>query len=352
MNHFHKILISWFKQNKRNLPWRKTSNPYFIWISEIILQQTRIEQGIHWYFRFIDRFPDIKSLAQSSEEDVLLIWQGLGYYSRARNMHKAARQVMEQYHGEFPGSYDQIKKLKGVGEYTASAVASIAYGLPHAVLDGNVFRVLSRVFGISTPINSSSGKIEFSRIADSLLDRDNPGTYNEAIMEFGALQCKPSNPHCSECPLKDQCYAFRNHEVESLPVKTKKTSVQNRYFNFLFITCKGQLYIQKRSEKDIWENLYQLPLIETKEDSEDYEVISSFSFKEIFNDNKPVINCISPKITHLLSHQKLHIRFFKMNLEEPLPGNKYMLVPLSGISSFPFPKPLNNYLIKELKKDG
>ena len=347
---FHNTLINWFQQNKRNLPWRNSHNPYFIWISEIIFQQTRIEQGIPWYLRFVERFPDIKTLAKASEEDVLLIWQGLGYYSRARNLHQAARQVMIEFNGEFPKTFDQIRNLKGVGDYTASAIASISFGLPHAVIDGNVYRVLSRIFGNTTPIDSAAGKKEFARLAESLLDKENPGLYNEAIMEFGALQCRPSNPLCLECPFITECHAFKNGQIDDLPVKAKKTAQRNRYFNYLLIMYNHRFYLQKREGKDIWKNLYQLPLIETNPDLDEKEVLSSPSFREIFGCRKPAIESVTPKITHQLSHQKLFIRFITVRLNEPLSGNGYILISLGQMSDFPFPKPINNYLEKKFGK--
>lgn len=350
MTPFHKTLSIWFQQNRRDLPWRHNNNPYLVWISEIILQQTRVEQGLPWYLRFIERFPDIKTLAEASEEDVLLVWQGLGYYTRARNLHKAARQIMLQFNGEFPGFFDQIRNLKGVGDYTASAIASISFGLPHAVLDGNVFRVLARIFGVFTPIDTTQGKKEFARLADSLLDKKNPGAYNEALMDFGALQCKPLNPICSECPFESQCYALKNHQIEYLPVKSKKTAQRNRYFNYLLIRYNEQFYLQKRKEDDIWKNLYQLPLIETELDLKETEVLSSSRFKEILKNSTPVIECISPGIIHQLSHQKLFIRFINIRLDQPVSLNEYSLVPVGQLFSFPFPKPLNEYLLKELNK--
>lgn len=347
---FHNTLIDWFQQNKRNLPWRNSHNPYLIWISEIIFQQTRIEQGLPWYLRFTERFPDVKTLADASEEDVLLIWQGLGYYSRARNLHIAARQVMMEFNGEFPKTFDQIRKLKGVGEYTASAIASISFGLPHAVIDGNVYRVLARLYGNSTPIDSIKGKREFSQLATDLLDKDHPGLYNEAIMEFGALHCRPSNPLCSECPFMKECYAYKNEKTDDLPVKEKKSSQRNRYFNYLFIEYKDQFYLQKREGKDIWKNLYELPLIETEIDTDDKRLVSSALFNKIFDGNHPVIVSVKPTITHQLSHQKLFIRFLNVCIDQPIPDKNYLLISHGQMRDFPFPKPIFNYLEKKFGK--
>lgn len=347
---FHNTLITWFQQNRRDLPWRNSNNPYLIWISEIIFQQTRIEQGIPWYLRFVKRFPDIKTLAEASEEDVLLIWQGLGYYSRARNLHKAARQIMQDHHGEFPETFDQIRNLKGIGDYTASAIASISFGLPYAVVDGNVYRVLSRISGNTTPIDTTIGKKEFAHLASSFLDKENPGLYNEAIMEFGALQCRPSNPLCSGCPFITDCYAFKTGQIDSLPVKVKKVSQKNRYFIYLLIRYDHGFYLHKRERKDIWKNLYQLPLIETATEMDEKELPSSSSFGEIFGGHKPLIESVSRIITHQLSHQKLFIRFIDLRINEPLSDNGYILISQEQMPDFPFPKPINNYLTDQLTK--
>jgi len=223
MPEFYKILTVWYQQNKRDLPWRAKNDPYLVWVSEIILQQTRVEQGTAYFFRFIKLFPDVKSLANAPENEVLKVWQGLGYYSRARNMHFAARQIMTDYNGIFPDTYNNIGKLKGVGSYTAAAIASIAFGLPYAAIDGNVYRVLSRVFAIDTPIDSTKGKLEFSELANELLDWQNPALFNEALMDFGALQCIPQNPDCNKCPFRDQCLAFAQNKINQFPVKSKKT---------------------------------------------------------------------------------------------------------------------------------
>jgi A/G-specific adenine glycosylase len=294
--------------------------------------------------------PTIKTLAESSEEDVLLIWQGLGYYSRARNLHKAARQIMQDHNGEFPETFDQIRKLKGVGDYTASAIASISFGLPYAVVDGNVYRVLSRISGTTTPIATANGKKEFALLASSFLDKENPGLYNEAIMEFGALQCRPSNPLCSECPFITECYAFKNGQIGSLPVRAKKISQRNRYFNYLLIRYDQQFYLQKRAGKDIWKNLYQLPLIETATEMDEKKFLLSPSLREIFRGHKPSIKSVSRTITHQLSHQKLFIRFIDVHVNEPLSDNGYILISPEQMPDFPFPKPINNYLAGELAK--
>jgi len=346
MGNFHKILTAWFKENKRILPWRSSNSPYQVWISEIILQQTRVEQGVGYYLRFIDRFPDIKTLAAASEEDVLLVWQGLGYYSRARNLHKAAQQIMKDFNAQFPDIYDDILKLKGIGSYTASAIASISFGLPYAVLDGNVFRVLSRIFGIKTPIDTTFGKKEFAALANSLLDKSDPGVYNEALMELGALQCVPRKPSCNICPFKDQCIAKKDNQIEYLPVKSKQPAQKNRYFNYLFINCKDKFYLHKREEKDIWHNLYQFPLIETETDLGETEVISTNLFREYINGSEAVIESVTPRIIHQLTHQRLHIRFFTIMINAPFKKSEWILINDKEISDYPLPNPIHNYLKK------
>lgn len=348
MPDFHKILTLWYQQNKRNLPWRTNNDPYSVWISEIILQQTRIDQGTAYYFRFINRFPDIKSLADSSEEEVLKMWQGLGYYSRARNMHHAAMQIMTEFEGKFPSSYNNIRMLKGIGDYTASAIASISFGLENAVIDGNVYRVLSRVYGVDTPIDTGNGKKEFSALAHSLLDKQNPGIFNEALMEFGALQCVPRNPLCFQCPFQDRCVAYNINKVEQFPVKSKLAKQKNRYFNYLFILCNDNFYLEKRQAKDIWHNLYQFPMIETQQSIDETKLLSSPEFQSLFNGLKMTIESVTPEIIHLLTHQKLHIRFFKISLSQKIIKSNWILTNMGEVSKFPVPKPIENYLITKL----
>lgn len=344
MPDFHKILIVWYQQNKRDLPWRTKNDPYLVWVSEIILQQTRINQGTAYYLRFIDRFPDIKSLSVASEEEVLKIWQGLGYYSRARNMHHAARQIIMEFNGQFPESYDNIRKLKGIGDYTAAAIASISFGSANAVIDGNAYRVLSRIFGISSPTDTAKGKNEFSALAHSLLDAKNPGLFNEALMEFGALQCIPRNPICFQCPFENRCLAFKNHLVEQLPVKSKQPELKNRYFNYLFIPCEGKFFLEKRLAKDIWQNLYQLPLIETVQTINEAELVSLPEFQKLFEGIELTINPVTPEIIHLLTHQRLHISFFNISISSQIIKSPWIVINYSEVSRFPVPKPIDNFL--------
>ncbi|HEY0091267.1 MAG TPA: A/G-specific adenine glycosylase, partial [Flavobacterium sp.] len=261
---FPKLLIDWYLQNRRNLPWRDTTDPYLIWLSEIMLQQTRVAQGMPYYFKFAEAFPTVFDLARADEQQVLKLWQGLGYYSRARNLHKTAQYVAGNLGGIFPKNYAGLIKLTGVGEYTAAAIASFSYNEPVAVVDGNVFRVLSRFFDIETDIATPSAKKEFTSLASELMPKDQPALFNQAIMEFGALQCIPRNPDCYNCPLNSGCLAFKSRKVNVLPVKSKKAKAKDRFFNYLVYSDENQrTLLEKRIGKGIWENLYEFPLIET-----------------------------------------------------------------------------------------
>ncbi|MCX6237503.1 MAG: A/G-specific adenine glycosylase [Bacteroidia bacterium] len=345
MPKFHKILTVWYQQNARDLPWRAKNDPYFVWVSEIILQQTRVDQGTAYFLRFVERFPDVKSLASAPENEVLKVWQGLGYYSRARNMHAAARQIMNEFNGLFPDTYINIVHLKGIGSYTAAAIASIAFGLPYAAIDGNVYRVLSRVFGIVTPIDSSKGKKEFSVLANQLLDLQNPAIFNVALMEFGALQCTPRNPDCSRCPFQDQCLAFAHNEIAKLPAKSKQTSVKNRFFNYLLIRQSKFIYLEKRLENDIWRNLYQFPLIESPKALTNVEILTNEEFRSIFKGIKIVIDSITPEIIHVLTHQKLHVRFIEITILNPETSFPWIRVLPDDVHEYPVPKLIDNFLL-------
>lgn len=264
---FAATLLQWFKKNGRSLPWRETNDPYAIWLSEVILQQTRIAQGMSYWERFMAQWPTVNDLAAATEDEVLKAWQGLGYYSRARNIHTAAQQVVEL--GGFPQTFKELKTLKGVGDYTAAAIASIAFGEPVAVVDGNVYRVLSRYFGIDTPIDTTEGKKEFQALAQSLLPINEPADYNEAIMDFGATQCTPKSPHCSACPLCETCIAFREQRINELPVKSKKVKQRERHFTYLYIEYEGKIAIHQRGAGDIWQGLWEFPQEEYLTSSED-----------------------------------------------------------------------------------
>lgn len=329
-------LINWYEINKRELPWRDINDPYKIWISEIILQQTRVNQGISYYFRFIERFPTIKELAKSAEDEVLKYWQGLGYYSRARNLHKAAKQIISNFGGKFPTQHSDILSLAGIGEYTAAAISSFAYNDFYAVVDGNVFRFLSRFFGIETPIDTTTGKKEFSNLAAEILSTINPGIHNQAIMEFGALQCVPNSPDCTICPLCNSCSAFQTNSITTLPVKSKKTKTKNRYFNYLFINYKNDTFIQKRTAKDIWQNLYEFPLIETEHLLTDSELIEHDSFKSLFEGiHKIEILKRTNPMKHVLSHRVIYAQFQIIAIDEMSNNLENLIkVPLNSIDKY------------------
>ena len=308
-------IIKWYLENKRDLPWRDISDPYRIWISEIILQQTRVNQGLEYYLRFVERFPSVGELATAEEDEVLKYWQGLGYYSRARNLHKAAKKIAMEYKGFFPEKYDDILLLNGVGEYTAAAIASFAYNAPYATVDGNVYRVLSRLFAIETPIDSGKGKKEFFALAQDLLSENEPGLHNQAMMEFGALHCVPVSPDCPNCPMQAHCKAFEKNMVSLLPKKSQKTKVSNRYFNYLFITFQDKTFLQKRIKNDVWKNLYEFPLIEAGKLFDQDELLADEQFRNLFSDVKNVeIKKKSKPIKHVLSHRNIFAQFITVNI--------------------------------------
>lgn len=287
---FAATLLQWFKNNGRSLPWRETKDAYAIWLSEVILQQTRIVQGMSYWERFMAKWPTVNDLAAATEDEVLKAWQGLGYYSRARNLHTAAQQVMEL--DGFPQTFKELKTLKGVGDYTAAAIASIAFGEPVAVVDGNVYRVLSRYYGIDTPIDSTEGKKEFQALAQSLLPINEPADYNEAIMDFGATQCTPNSPHCSACPLCETCVAFREQRINELPVKSKKVKQRERHFTYLYIEYEGKIAIHQRGAGDIWQGLWEFP-------QEEYLTSSENSAW------KTEAQLLQKGVKHILTHQIL-----------------------------------------------
>lgn len=315
---FANKLITWYLENKRELPWRSTSNPYYIWLSEIILQQTRVAQGTPYYFKFINEFPTVFDLANASEEETLKLWQGLGYYSRARNLQVAAKYVVEELNGEFPDSYTGLLKLKGVGDYTASAVASICFGEPVAVVDGNVYRVLSRVFGIDTPINSTEGKKQFKKLAQELLDKKEPASFNQGLMEFGALQCTPQRPQCESCPFSEKCIAFNQNLISQLPVKLKKQKVKKRHFNYLvFLSEERETVLQQRKGKGIWQGLYEFPLVETLAEASVENLIAENEFQNYSLSPEIEINLFNEEpIIHKLSHQHIFTKFWIVTGEE------------------------------------
>lgn len=343
-NIISKRLTDWYLINKRDLPWRDISDPYNIWISEIILQQTRVAQGLPYYFRFLEEFPDIFSLAQAPLDKVLKIWQGLGYYSRARNMHATALQIVSQYNGIFPPSYQGLLKLKGIGEYTAAAIASIAYNEPVAVVDGNVIRVLSRLYGIGEPVDKPSVLKEIKRLAAEILLSDQPALHNQAIMEFGALHCAPQGPDCLNCVLKDHCLAFKYQLTDKIPLKEGKVKVRNRFFYYLVINDSGKIYFQQRKSGDIWEGLFEFPLIETT------ELISWEKFPKLLKDFLPEgadfqITRFSEPIKHILTHQRLFVTFVsvKADLADEASSHWYKS-DIAAIHEFAVSRVIDNFL--------
>src|SRR5574343_93197 len=335
MADFHLLITDWYRQNKRALPWRLTKDPYSIWLSEIILQQTRVDQGTAYYYKFIENYPSVLDLARADEQEVLNLWQGLGYYSRARNLHSAAKYIANELNGQFPNNFKEVLKLKGVGEYTAAAIASLSFKEPVAVVDGNVYRVLSRVFNIDTPIDSTEGKKQFAQLAQELISTSNPDTHNKAIMEFGALHCTPANPKCESCPLIEMCISYEKDTIQSRPVKSKKTKVRDRYFHYLLLENKEHYYISQRTEKDIWQNMFEFPLIETDTKLE----LKDFS---PYTDSKATT--ISSEITHILSHQKIHTLFYHFPASVIIQQESLLKVSKQDFTDYPIPRVIDRYL--------
>ena len=338
---FSDKLIDWYQGNKRDLPWRHTNDPYKVWLSEVILQQTRVAQGLSYYLKFERVFPTVFDLAAAPEELILKNWQGLGYYSRARNMHSTAKQIVDDFDGKFPSSYDELILLRGIGDYTASAIASFCFGKKHAVVDGNVFRVLSRVFGIDTPIDSTIGKKNFKMLAEELICSDRPAIFNQAIMEFGALQCTPKSPDCTSCPLNNTCVAYSLNQVNDLPKKSKKVKKRNRYFEYLVILTSDNTIIQQRKEKDIWAKLFEFPLIEYSEAPDPELVLVDIG--QFLKMDFSVVQKSIP-IKHLLSHQNLFVRFWQLELEDPPCNDGFIKVEMHELEQFAFPKVVDHYL--------
>ena len=338
---FSEVIIDWYRQNKRELPWRKTTDPYKIWLSEIMLQQTRVDQGLPYYLAFEKAFPTVFDLADATEEEVLKLWQGLGYYSRARNLHHTAGYIARERKGEFPYSYKELLKLKGVGDYTASAIASISFNEASPVVDGNVYRVLSRYFGIDTPINSGRGIKYFKELAQELIDKEDPATFNQGIMEFGAVQCKPRSPLCSECPLNAGCVALKDNLVDQLPVKIRNARIKHRYFNYLIVHNEHRTLLFQRREKDIWQHLYEFPLVETEKPMSEEEIISHPQFKELIGENRFEISLYNKEnVVHKLSHQHIHATFWIVYLKNDIEGG----IRKSRIKEYPVPVLIANFV--------
>lgn len=345
MDDFIHNIYRWFNKNKRDLPWRETSDPYKIWISEIILQQTRVDQGWAYYQNFINRFPDIETLAAAEEVEVLKLWQGLGYYSRARNLHQSAKTIKLEHQGKFPKTYPEILALKGIGPYTAAAIASIAFSLHYPVLDGNVYRFLARYFGIATPVDSAAGKKEFKKLAVEIMPDGNPGFHNEALMEFGALQCVPKSPDCQKCPLAGTCFALANNKVEQLPVKEKKAGTRFRFICYYLIDSGSSIWLEKRIADDIWKNLYQFPAIETPEQMTDEEVLTQQP--DFLKDCTYAVKSLSAPQKHVLSHQTLHARLIHIEINTGvLPIKQYLNVQKKNLHKYPVPRLIERFAQK------
>ena len=343
---FTKQLLKWAKTIDRPMPWKGEKNPYFIWLSEIILQQTRVEQGLPYFLKFKEKYPTVHDLANAPEDEVMKLWEGLGYYSRARNLHFTAKNISENLNGEFPKTLDEILKLKGVGVYTAAAIASFAYDLPHAVVDGNVYRVLSRYFGIETPIDSTEGKKEFAALANVLLEKKKAAIYNQAIMDFGATQCTPKLTDCKKCFLKKNCQAFQKGKVADLPVKSKKIKKKTRYFNYLVLNEGKNVWVQKRIQKDIWQNLYEFPLIETEALLKNDVLSKNEIWQDLILDFDYEIKHISTPFRQQLTHRTIIATFLEIDLPAnfSIKKNTYIKVDRKNLSKFAFPKIIDLYL--------
>lgn len=346
---FTNLLIEWYLQKKRDLPWRNTTNPYPIWLSEIILQQTRVAQGMPYFYAFLESFPTVKELAIADEQQVLKLWQGLGYYSRARNLHQTAQYIANELDGVFPNSYAGLIQLKGIGEYTAAAIASFAYNEPVPVVDGNVFRVVSRYFGIESDISAGKTKKEFTALAAELLSKEQPALFNQAIMEFGAMHCTPKNPDCENCIFNSSCVALQKGLVGQLPFKSKKIKIRKRYFNYIVLQDKkGNTKIQQRTDKGIWHNLYEFPLFETTQE-EGFETIAPLIKNDTdFGDSVVSIQEANPiSLIHKLSHQHLYIKFWKVTVNNTLTDG----VNPEQLRTFPFPIVIHNFIEEDATKN-
>ncbi|PWL30332.1 A/G-specific adenine glycosylase [uncultured Roseivirga sp.] len=340
-------LIRWYSHQKRDLPWRRTNDPYKIWLSEIILQQTRVNQGMPYYLNFVEKYPTVNDLAEAQEQEVLRLWQGLGYYSRARNLHSCAKMVVGEYDGQFPNKFEELLKLKGIGRYTAAAIASMAFNQVNAVVDGNVYRVLSRVFGLFDDIAETKSAKVFEKLANELIPKDQPGEFNQAIMDFGAIQCTPKSPACAICPLSDSCCAFNKGEIEQLPVKTKKVKVKKLFFNYIIFEYNGELLLHERIGNGIWKGLYQFHLEETLKRSSEESVLNSLNSPDRFT-----LIDVSEEVKHVLTHRQIFARFFRLrvnelntfaNIQKELNLKAYSL---EQIQELPKPILIENYLKK------
>ena len=343
---FTHYLLRWNKeQNKRSMPWKGETDPYKIWLSEIILQQTRVEQGWHYYLNFIQTFPTVKHLAEAPEAKVFKLWEGLGYYSRCKNLIASARIINSTYKGVFPGTYEEILALKGIGPYTAAAIASFAFKLPYAVVDGNVARIIARVYGITTPVDSLKGKTAINTLADELLDKKKPGIYNQSIMDFGAVICKPKQPLCQSCIMQSECIAFKKGWVDKLPLKEKKIVKKSRWFYYFIITYRNKIFIRKRNEKDIWQNLHEFFLLEKPHKLTPEEIMRDEAVQALLEQYKGHITGISRLYTQQLTHQTLHGQFIELTVANaPDLGKDFKKVAYQDLTSYAFPKFMITYL--------
>lgn len=335
---FTRILLKWNRdKNKRQMPWKGEKDPYKIWLSEIILQQTRVEQGLNYYNKFIKAFPDVHALAIAPEQKVFKLWEGLGYYSRCCNLIASASYISKQLNGIFPANYEEIKALKGIGPYTAAAISSFAFNLPHAVVDGNVFRVLSRIFGIREPVDSTEGKKKFVELANQLLDKKNPGVYNQAIMDFGATVCKPA-PQCDQCPFRKHCFAFLNNTIDQLPVKEKKITKKRRWFYYLIMEHENKIAIRQRTEKDIWRQLYEFPLVEMAKEQDLKNILFAAEKRGLLKKNAYEFISLSPFYRQQLSHQLIVGQFVRLKIYRNPQKNNWLWPTTNKLSNYPFPR--------------
>jgi A/G-specific adenine glycosylase len=338
-------ILNWYKKNSRILPWRTTKDPYKIWLSEVILQQTQVVQGLNYYERFLENFYDIFSLAKASEEEILKNWQGLGYYSRARNLHKTAKIISETYNGKFPESYNEIIKLPGIGPYTAAAILSIAFEKKHPVLDGNVYRFISRLYAIELAIDEAKNRFVFLNILVEMMKNHQASLFNNAMMEMGAVVCKPQNPDCINCPVQSYCEAKKQNTIQNFPVKTKKLKIKNRYLNYFFVEMGDSFLIQKRTKNDIWQNLYELPLIESGQELSLKEIKKSII--ELIQINKNIEISPVTKIQHILTHQRLHVNLWRFKINELHTENLgiYIITNFQDFKKYPIPKLIEKILL-------
>lgn len=346
---FTATLLLWYEQNKRNLPWRNTSDPYRIWVSEVILQQTRVAQGLGYYLRFVEAFPNVRALAEAPLDAVMKAWQGLGYYTRARNLHRSAQIILKEHDGVLPGSYSELIKIPGLGPYSAAAVASFAFKEAVPALDGNVYRILARAFGVFTSPETSQGKKEFYKLALELIDRKHPDRFNQAIIDFGAMVCVPRSPGCSDCVFATICYAYRNNLIDRLPVKGRKVIPRNRYFNYLMINHKGFTFIRRREESDIWNSLYEFPLIETEAELPVEDLLKTGEWVELLGKQVVRIYSVSPNLKHQLSHLNINTRFVIVGIDRiPYSLKKsYKRIAIADLQEYSVPRVIDSYMAAE-----